>query len=659
MMSLDHQNEPDLSYLKLLAQRYPSIQAACSEIINLSANLQLPKGTEHFLSDIHGEYEAFSHVLKSGSGSIKRKIDEMYAEELSEAERRSLATLIYYPRKKLSLLRRSLPNQDAWFRATLFRLVRICRVVSSKYSRAVVRQALPHDFANVIEELLHEQESIENKSEYYNHILDTILSIGSAEAFIVDLCELIQRLAIAHLHILGDIYDRSPGAHLIMDDLMDYHSVDIVWGNHDIVWMGAAAGSDACIANVIRVSLRYANLETLENGYAISLFPLASLAMDVYGSDPCAQFALKVSNPEQFTENELLLMARMHKAIMVIQLKLEAEIIRRHPEYQMEDRLLLNQIDFGRAVVRLDGKEYQLLDAYFPTMDPLQPEKLTEKEKLVVEKLRLSFKNSERLQKHVRFLLSRGAMYLVHNGNLLYHGCIPMDLEGDFVGLGDDESTLTGKSFLDRFDQLVRQGFLSDDPAQIQDGQDAMWYLWGGAHSPIFGKSKMATFERYLIADEATHKEKQNPYYEHRDREDTARRILAEFGLDPENTHILNGHVPVKVKKGESPVKAGGKLLVIDGGFSRAYQSQTGIAGYTLIFNSYGLLLASHEPFESTQNAIEEEQDILSHTQVVERNTNRFRVKDTDEGRMIQRHIEELKALLQAYRTGLIKENKI
>lgn len=659
MMSLDHQNEPDLSYLKLLAQRYPSIQAACSEIINLSANLQLPKGTEHFLSDIHGEYEAFSHVLKSGSGSIKRKIDEMYAEELSEAERRSLATLIYYPRKKLSLLRRSLPDQDAWFRATLFRLVRICRVVSSKYSRAVVRQALPHDFANVIEELLHEQESIENKSEYYNHILDTILSIGSAEAFIVDLCELIQRLAIAHLHILGDIYDRSPGAHLIMDDLMDYHSVDIVWGNHDIVWMGAAAGSDACIANVIRVSLRYANLETLENGYAISLFPLASLAMDVYDGDPCAQFALKVSNPEQFTENELLLMARMHKAIMVIQLKLEAEIIRRHPEYQMEDRLLLNQIDFGRAVVRLDGKEYQLLDAYFPTMDPLQPEKLTEKEKLVVEKLRLSFKNSERLQKHVRFLLSRGAMYLVYNGNLLYHGCIPMDLEGDFVGLGDDESTLTGKSFLDRFDQLVRQGFLSDDPAQIQDGQDAMWYLWGGAHSPIFGKSKMATFERYLIADEATHKEKQNPYYEHRDREDTARRILVEFGLDPENTHILNGHVPVKVKKGESPVKAGGKLLVIDGGFSRAYQSQTGIAGYTLIFNSYGLLLASHEPFESTQNAIEEEQDILSHTQVVERNTNRFRVKDTDEGRMIQRHIEELKALLQAYRTGLIKENKI
>lgn len=656
-MHIDNLTELDLDYLKLLAQHYPTIQAASSEIINLSANLQLPKGTEHFLSDIHGEYQAFSHVLKSGSGSIKRKIDELFGAELTEAEKSTLATLIYYPRQKLSLLRDQNLDLDGWFRLTLFRLIRLCRVVASKYSRASVREALPSEYAYIIQELLHEQESIENKFEYYNHILNSILSIGSAETFIVALAELIQRLAIAHLHILGDVYDRSPGAHLIMDALMDYHSVDVQWGNHDILWMGAAAGSEACIANVIRISLRYANLETLENGYAISLLPLASFAMEVYGNDPCERFALKVTGGEQFTENELLLMARMHKAITVIQLKLEAEIIRRHPEYQMQDRLLLDKMDSKRRTVCLDDLVYPLLDNHFPTVDPQYPETLSQKEKLVLDRLRFSFTNSERLQKHVRFLLSRGSMYLIHNGNLLYHGCIPMKSDGEFAGFDGMDELHTGKAFLDRFDQLVRQGILSKDSHQKQAGLDAIWYLWSGPQSPLFGKAKMATFERYLIADKTTHDERQNPYYEFRDQEATARRILEAFGLDASNAHILNGHVPVKVKKGESPVKAGGKLLVIDGGFAKAYQSQTGIAGYTLIFNSYGLLLASHEPFESTQKAIEEEIDIHSHTAVLETNMLRIRIKDTDSGKKIQKHIDELKVLLQAYRSGLIKEN--
>jgi fructose-1,6-bisphosphatase III len=656
-MLSDSLTDADLSFLKLLAQRYPTIQAASSEIINLGASLQLPKATEHFLSDVHGEYEAFSHVLKSGSGSIKRKIDELFDGELSATERSTLATLIYYPRQKLTLLRSRTPDLEAWYRTTLFRLIRLCRVVASKYSRASVQAALPPDYAYIIQELLHEQEGIENKYEYYNHILSTIIEIGSASTFIVAICELIQRLAIAHLHILGDVYDRSPGAHLIMDALLDYHSVDIQWGNHDILWMGAAAGSEACIANVIRISLRYANVETLENGYGISLLPLASFAMETYGDDPCEQFAVKVTGEEDYTENELLLMARMHKAITIIQLKLEAEIIRGRPEYQMSERLLLDKMNLAKGTVDLNGVVYPLLDTYFPTINPGHPEALSETERLVVDRLRLSFINSEKLQKHVRFLVSRGGMYLIHNGNLLYHGCIPMRTDGSFVGFDDSEEQLVGRGFLDRFDQLVRQGVLSKDPRQKQAGLDAIWYLWSGPQSPLFGKDKMATFERYLIADKSTHIEKQNPYYVLRDREATARHILEEFGLDPDRAHILNGHVPVKVKKGESPVKAGGKLLVIDGGFAKAYQSQTGIAGYTLIYNSYGLLLASHEPFESSQKAIEEELDIHSHTQVLETNTARIRVKDTDYGQRIQKHIDELKALLNAYRAGLIKEN--
>lgn len=655
-------DQEQLRYLQLLAKSYPTIQAASTEIINLNAQMQLPKGTEHFLSDIHGEYEACLHVLRNSSGSIKRKIDENFTNSLSEREKLNFATLIYYPEQKLPLILQTIDNEEEWYRITLFRLIKLCRIVSSKYTRAAVRAALPSDFGYVIEELLHEQEGIENKQDYYQSIVETIIAIGRAQAFIIAMAKLIQRLAIAHLHIIGDIYDRGPGAHIIMDTLLNYHSVDVQWGNHDIIWMGAAAGSAACIANVIRIALRYANMETLENGYAISLLPLASFAMDVYGDDPCAQFMPKLPDPraygdEEYTENELRLMAQMHKAIAIMQLKLEAQIIMRRPHFEMQDRLLLDKINFEKQRIKLNGKTYPLLDAHFPTIDPARPYELTEREQAVIDRLQISFMHSEKLQQHARFLFSEGSMYQVYNGNLLYHGCIPMNAKGDFTALMLDGRVYGPRDYMDRVEQFCRQGYFATDPAQKEHGLDVMWYLWSGARSPLFGKSKMATFERYFLADKETHAEEKNPYYQFRDQVETVRRILTEFGLDPETARIINGHVPVRVKRGESPIKADGQLLVIDGGFSKAYQQQTGIAGYTLIHNSYGFLLAAHEPFQSTQAAIEKEADIHSRTHILEKNFARMRVRDTDAGREFQRRIEELKLLLTAYRTGLIKES--
>lgn len=649
--------EAPLPYLSLLAREYPSIQAASAALITLSAQLDLPKGTEHFLSDIHGEYEAFRHALKNGSGSIRRKIEEIFADTLAEAEKRTLATLIYYPEQKLPLILESVADEAGWYRMTLSRLLKICRTVASKYLQTQVSAFLPEHFAAIIQELLQEQESSEDRHAYYQGIIETIISTGAAQAFIIALAELIQRLTIARLHIIGDIYDRGPGAHLIMDTLLDYHEVDIQWGNHDILWMGAAAGSEACIANVIRICLRYANLETLENGYAISLLPLASLAIDQYGNDPCRPF-LPPSTPQaELTDHERELMARMHKAITIIQLKLEGQIILRRPHYQMEDRLLLDKIDYQQGTVRLDGTVYPLLDCHFPTIDPSQPYALTEREKLVVDKLKLSFANSRRLQKHVRFLFSKGSLYLVHNGNLLYHGCIAMNEDGSFRAFKVGHEAFAGRAFMDRVERLSRQGyFATGDPVQKQYGMDAMWYLWSGEQSPLFGKEKMATFERYFIADKATHVEKRDPYYALRDREETARKILLEFGLDPETGHIINGHVPVKASQGESPVKAGGKLIVIDGGFSRAYQKKTGLAGYTLVYDSHGILLVAHDPFESAQKAIENELDTAPQTEILESSPVRKRVKDTDLGREIRQRIDELRALLDAYRAGLIKE---
>ena len=645
-----------LAYLKLLSQKYPSIRAASTAIVQLNAQLNLPKGTEHFVSDVHGEYEAFQHVLKNGSGSVRRKINETFP-NLSAAEKRTLATLIYYPEEKLPLILPTVPNVSTWYRTTLLRLIKLCRVVASKYTRARVYRLLPPHFADLIDELLHRQEDIQNKQDYYHSIIETIIATASAADFIIALAELIQQLVIARLHVIGDVYDRGPGAHLIMDTLLAYPNVDIQWGNHDIVWMAAAGGSEACLANVIRICLRYANMETLENGYAISVLPLASFALETYSNDPCTQFMPRLSGGPEFTDHELRLMAQMHKAITIIQLKLEGQLIRRRPHYKMQDRLLLDKIDFEQGTVRLNDTVYPMLDTDFPTIDPKNPYQLTAQEQSVVEKLKLSFTTSKRLQQHVRLLYSKGSMYLVYNGNLLYHGCIAMNKDGSFQPFVVEGKAFAAKEFMDRVDRLARQGyFATNDPAQKLYGLDAMWYLWSGAQSPLFGKDKMATFERYFIADKTTHTENRNAYYNLRDQEETACKILADFGLNPDTAHIFNGHVPVKVKKGESPVKANGKLLVIDGGFSKAYQKQTGIAGYTLVYHSYGLLLAAHQPFESIQKAIEAELDIDTDMVVLETKQTRLQVRDTDEGREIELQIEALQQLLQAYRTGLIKE---
>jgi len=656
-MTCMNMDESKLHYLQLLAQQYPSIRAASTAIVDLSAQLNLPKGTEHFVSDVHGEYEVFHHVLKNGSGSIKRRIDEVFS-TLSAEERRSLATLIYYPEQKLPLILKTVVDEAEWYRTTLLRLVRLCRDISGKYPRARVRAFLPDDLAGIIEELLHEQENVKDKAEYYQSIVDTIIATDSARTVIIALVELIQRLAIARLHVIGDIYDRGPGADLILDTLMDYHSVDLQWGNHDILWMGAAAGSEACIANVIRIALRYGNVSTLEHGYGISLLPLASLAIDTYGDDPCQQFLPPLPDEQDDSSDERRLVAKMHKAIAMLQLKLEAQIILRRPHFQMNDRLLLDKMDPASRTIRLDGTVYPLLDAHFPSVDPQDPYELTVREKSLIEKLKLSFTSSTRLQQHVRFLFSKGSMYLVYNGNLLYHGCIPMNDDGSFRAVQMDGQWVSGRAYMDRLDRLARQGyFATDNPVRKQEGMDTMWYLWSGAQSPLFGTEKMATFERYFIGDKATHVEKRNAYYIFRDREDAARKILEEFGVNPDLGHIINGHVPVKVKRGESPVKAGGKLLVIDGGFAKAYQKHTGIAGYTLVYNSYGLLLTAHQPFESAQKAIEEELNIDSTAQILELNNIRIRVKDTDLGKRIQQQIDDLQALLTAYRTGLIQES--
>jgi fructose-1,6-bisphosphatase-3 len=649
-----------LKYLQPLSEKYPSLQAASTAIINLSAQLQLPKGTEHFLSDIHGEYEAFSHVVRNGAGSIWRKIDETFANTMSKSERRNLATLIYYPELKTPLMLQSVADKDEWSRLTLVRLVKFCRMLSAKYRRETVRNFLSPQVAETIEELLYDQEGVEHKTQYYQSQIDTIVSTGSAPTFITSLAELIQHLAVEKLHVIGDIYDRGPGAHLILDALMEHHQVDIQWGNHDILWMGAAAGGEASIANVIRCCLRYGNMETLENGYGVSLLPLASFALETYKDDPCERFIPKVAADAGFTSQEIRLMAQMQKAMAIIQFKLESQIIKRRPHYQMDDRLLLDKIDYARGTLKLNGVDHPLLDALFPTIDAAAPDVLTDAEQMVMDKLKLSFANSKKLQQHVRFLYSTGSIYLIHDGNLLYHGCIAMNDDGQFKSFNVDGKSYAGKEFLDRVDRLARQGyFATDSPTQKQYGMDAMWFLWCAPQSPLFGKEKMATFERYFLADKATHAEKRNAYYTLRDTEESACKILREFGLDPDTGRIINGHVPVKVTKGERPIKANGRLIVIDGGFSRAYQQVTGIAGYTLISNSRGLLLAAHQAFESRQKAVSEELDIDTEMEIIHTHPARLRVRDTDRGREIQGQIEELQSLLQAYREGLIKEHSL
>ncbi|NLJ58415.1 MAG: fructose-1,6-bisphosphatase [Tissierellia bacterium] len=650
--------EEDLRYLKLLSKQYPTIASACTEIINLQAILNLPKGTEHFMSDIHGEYESFNHVLRNGSGNIKRKINEVYGDILSEREIKTLATLIYYPEQKLEIIHKSEENMEEWYRITVYRLVVISRKAAFKYTRMKVRKALPPEFAYIIEELMHKGPE-EDKEEYYSEIINTIIRIGRADEFIIAMAKLIQRLVIDRLHIVGDIYDRGPGADKVMETLLNYHTVDIQWGNHDILWMGAAAGSQACIATVIRICARYANLDTLEDGYGINILPLATFALDYYGNDECLEFTPRVESDIVYSDKDLELIAKMHKAISIIQFKLEGEVIKRRPHFKMEDRLLLDKINYEEGTINLGGKIYKLNDNNFPTIDPANPYQLSAEEKELVEKLKSSFLNSEKLQEHIRFLLAKGSMYLKFNSNLLYHGCIPVNEDGSFkeVRIGSSGKSYRGKAFFDRLETLVREGYFhKDNPEAKQYGMDITWYLWTGPDSPLFGKDKMTTFERYFIDDKETHIENKNYYFKLEDSEEMCRRILKEFNLDPECSHIINGHVPVKSKSGESPIKANGKLIVIDGGFSRAYQRTTGIAGYTLIYNSYGLLLVSHDPFESTQKAIEEEKDIHSTTMVLEKELVRKRVKDTDEGELMKTQIKDLEMLLKAYRLGYIKE---
>ena len=652
--------DEELRYLKLLSKQYPTIASACTEIINLQAILNLPKGTEHFLSDIHGEYESFNHVLRNGSGNIKRKIREVYGDIMSEKEIKSLATLIYYPEKKLEIIHKEEENIDDWFRITIYRLVVISRKAAFKYTRMKVRKALPKEFAYIIEELMHKGPE-EDKEEYYSEIINTIIRIGRADEFIIAMAKLIQRLVIDRLHIVGDIFDRGPGADIVMDTIMNYHTVDIQWGNHDALWMGAASGSEACIATVIRICARYANLDTIEDGYGINILPLATFALDYYGDDECIQFSPKVESDIVYSDKDLKLIAKMHKAISIIQFKLEGQIIKRRPHFGMEDRLLLDKINYEEGTININGKIYQLNDKKFPTVDPKNPYALSTEEEELIEKLKSSFLNSEKLQKHIRFLLTNGSMYLKFNSNLLYHGCIPVNEDGTFkkVQIGSSGKSYSGKAFFDRLEILVREGYFhKNNPEAKQYGMDITWYLWTGADSPLFGKDKMTTFERYFIDDKETHKEKKSYYFKLEDNEDMCRRIFVEFGLNPECSHIINGHVPVKSKSGESPIKANGKLIVIDGGFSRAYQSTTGIAGYTLIYNSYGLLLVSHDPFESTQKAIEEEKDIHSTTMVLEKEVERKRVKDTDAGEVMKTQIRDLEMLLDAYRLGFIKEQE-
>ena len=649
---MDH---ADIKTLKLLSRQYPTIAAASTEIVNLQSILNLPAATEHFISDVHGEYEQFNHVLRNGSGAIRRKIDEGFGNTLTQKDKRDLAALIYYPEERLSLIIEEEENLDDWYRIMLHRLVQVTKRAASKYTRSKVRKALPKDFAYVIEELITEKEEIEDKERYYNEIIHTIIRIGRAKDFIIALSGLIQRLVVDHLHIVGDIYDRGPGPHIIMDTLMKYHSVDIQWGNHDISWIGAAAGSAACIATVLRISARYGNLNILEEGYGINLVPLAKFALETYADDPCEAFAIR--GGADYDTRDMALDMKMHKAVTILQLKLEGQLIKRCPCFKMEDRLLLDKIDYKNGTVTIGSKTYPLKDNNFPTIDPKDPYDLSAEEYMVIGKLKQAFLHSEKLQKHVRFLLTKGGLYKVHNGNLLYHGCVPLNSDGSFKSVDLFGQEYSGRALYDELETYVRKGYYAtEDREERRRGQDIMWYIWAGPGSPVFGKDKMATFESYFIEDKAAATEKKNSYYRLYEKEEVLDKILAEFGLTDAGAHIINGHVPVQVKKGDTPLKCGGKLLVIDGGFSKAYHSKTGIAGYTLIVNSHGMWLMAHELFESKEASVLKGTDIISDNIPVEQYARRHFVADTDIGVELRESIADLEDLLEAYRSGILKE---
>lgn len=653
--------EQDMRYLQLLSQSFPTVAEASTEIINLQAILNLPKGTEHFLADIHGEYEAFIHVLKNASGNIKRKVNELFGNTLRESEKRELCTLIYYPEQKLELVKQNEEDINDWYHITLHQLVAVCRDISSKYTRSKVRKSLPSDFSYIIQELLHEHTEDHDKTAYVNVIVDTIISTGRADDFIIAIANVIQRLAIDSLHILGDIYDRGPGAHIIMDTMRRYHSWDMQWGNHDVLWMGAAAGNDACICNVIRLSLRYANLPTLEEGYGINLVPLATFAMDTYKDDPCEEFYPKLSGgASAMDEKTQRLTAQMHKAIAVLQFKIESQIISKHSEWKMEGRKLFDYVDYDKGTIELDGKTYPMTSCHFPTIDPKNPSLLSKEELELIKKLHHSFAVCEKLHKHIKVMLQHGCMYGIYNNNLLFHASCPLNEDGSLreVEIYPGKK-YSGRDLMHHTGMQIRTAFQQDSaPEERQYAIDYFLYLWCGPDSPLFDKSKMATFERYFIKDKETHVEERGYYFKLRDKEDVIDHIMDAFGVVGPNRHIINGHVPVRTTKGETPIKANGKLMVIDGGFSKAYHNETGIAGYTLVYHSRGFQLVQHEPFTCMEDAILRGTDIKSTTQIVEMSNRRMLVADTDIGVELRKQITDLEELLFAYRHGFIKEHE-
>ena len=648
-------SDEHLRYLRLLSQKYKTVAAAASEIIRIEALLRLPKGTEHFMSDLHGEHEAFVHILNSASGVIREKIDTVLGPDVPAEERAELATLVYYPNQKLPELKARQPDLHAWYRLTLLRLIDLCRFVSSKHTRDHVRRCLPQNCGYILDELLHAHFEDHDKDQYYGEIIESILRYDRADAYIVRFCEVIKRLAVDRLHIVGDLFDRGPRPDRILDSLMAHHQVDIQWGNHDVVWMGAAAGSPLCIMTVLKTTLAYNNLDTLEGGYGISLRQLERFAQNTYADSDVSRW-IPHADPRT-AAGDLTAAARMHKAVTVMMLKLEAQVIVRNPDFDLQGRDFLNHIDFAAGTVDYHGTIYPLLDCDFPTVDPAAPTTLTAEEAHVIAGLVRSFAESERLQRHVQFLYAHGAFYKICNGNLLYHGAVPMTEDGAFAAIRFEGVARSGKQLFDYCDRRARQGYSAPpgSPARLA-GQDFLWYLWCGAKSPLFGRSAMTTFERLYIADPAAHREIKDPYYKHIAALDTAERILREFGLAGAGCHIVNGHVPVRAIEGESPIKGGGRLIIIDGGFCRAYHQRTGIAGYTLVYNSRGLILRTHQPFESAEKAIHEDEDITSKSEYIYTAPQRILVRDTDEGGRKQALIRDLCALVEAYQTGVLPQ---
>ena len=649
-----------LHYLRLLSRQYPTVQAAGTEIIRLKALLNLPKATEHFMSDIHGEHEAFLHILNSGSGEVKEKLEELFGNTMTQRDRNDLATLIYYPSSKLELAADETEDLEEWYRLTIHRLVDLCRFVSTKHTRRKVRSYMDPDYEQILDELIHLAEEGGSRKDQYENIISTIIQIGQAADVIKAICALIKSLVVDRLHIVGDIFDRGPRADIVMDSLMAANNVDIQWGNHDVLWMGAASGSRTLVATVLSNSIRYNNLDVIETGYGISLRPLSIFANEVYKGIDTQQFQVKLtgSDADQYTEKDKLLSARMYKAITIILFKLEGQKILRHPEFGMEDRLLLDKIDYEKKTVNVNGKTYDLLDWDFPTVDPADPYRLTEEESHVIDQLTDSFRNSEKLQKHIRFLYSKGSLYKVYNGNLLFHGCIPMDAEGNLLRFTIGGKERSGREFLDYAEKTARKAYYDRRGSEErQFGMDFLWWLWAGRNSPIFGRDRMTTFERRFIADESTWAEPKNAYYTYCQDPAVCVMLLKEFGLEGPHCHIINGHVPVRTKKGESPIKGGGKLIVIDGGFSKAYQPTSGIAGYTLIYNSRHYRIVSHQPFAGRWNAIHKNDEIRNESEVFEIMETRMRMSQTDEGVELQTRVDDLMMLLEAYRTGAVTEN--